>query len=167
MDKIFEIVFIVFMCVSVFIVGILVGHFKSYTSGYIKGVNDAPPCICNCPESYCPPCVCEDNNYCPPEPQFLRIARDVAEEVEYDKKNWNCLDKSEELVRRLENSKWKDKFEVVKGLLFVEEHKNGYTHSFWGYHAWVCTKNRDICIEATKGRIIDPDTYRKRYREDK
>ena len=168
MDRLNEIVITLVMCIIIFLIGVSIGFLKSYTEGYMEGVRDTPACICDCPEIYCPPCVCEDNNYCPPEPQFLRIARDVAEEVEYDRENWNCLDKSNEIIRRLENSKWKGKFEVVRGLVLTEkELKDGTIHKSWVYHAWVCTKNRDICIEATTGRIIDPELYEMNYREDK
>lgn len=166
-----EKVITVLLCVAlVGSLGVLIGHLRSYNLGYIAGVREGnAPCICDmdCDCEDCQPCICQPYMDCPREAIFLRIARDVAEEVEYDRAEWNCLDKSEEIVRRLEDSEWKGKFEVVLGLMLVSREKeDGTDHRYWSRHAWVCSVNRDICMESTKGWVIERGDYEKNYRED-
>lgn len=162
-----QIIIVIIGLILVGLVGVTIGHLRSYNLGYISGVQDAPPCICDIECAEVEPCICNPSLSCrcPALPQFLQIARDLSDEMPYDREDFNCLDYSKELVRRLDLAGRKD-FEVVYGLFYVEEYlDDGTLKTFWGYHAWVCTEHRDICIE--RGKVILPDEYSRKYREDK
>lgn len=104
-----------------------------------------PDCNCNCPSIDCPPI--------PDQPQLLRIAKDVADEIPYDREKWNCLDKSRELVDRLRQAEYDA--HVVKGSV-VSGYKNDTP--IYERHAWV--EVNGIHIEATGGYIITPQNYK-------
>lgn len=145
------------MMAGAFVVGMRYGE----QGGYIRGVESLEwlgSLNHSCPSYNCEPCVCNPVVNCkvPKLSQIKRIALDVAEEVEYDRENWNCEDKSRELVRRLEDAGW-EQFRYVEGLLYQPE-QNG-----WYKHAWVCISGEEMCIEATSGMFIHPDKYQKRY----
>jgi len=82
------------------------------------------------------------------------LSRNLANELEYDWDNFNCVQFSEELVRRLEL--------IGKNAEIVD----GYTKY---PHVWVKCHDCDdklVYIESTSGKVIGEEEYKNDYFED-
>jgi len=139
-----------------FILGLIYGILFGFTTYQI--IFPCPDCIyeppifnLSCPEPKipkCPDCICPEPEK-PKLPSFIEISKNMAEEHEYDFNSYNCDKFSKELVRRLRDYGWNAKY--------------CYGKVSWNdqyYHAWVKV---EVPIEATTGKIIEPNDYKKNY----
>ena len=100
-------------------------------------------------------CICYPFMDHEPEPEFQRIAQEVAAAYEYDINNFNCMDFSAELVQKLTEAGYTARIE------YSEDSKSGrclfnpeWFKEEFGIdlfcHAWVVV---EIPIEATTGKL--------------
>lgn len=142
--------------IAMFVGGIIYGIFVGMLIE--NWIFPCPDCVCkfpdidlSCPEPEipdCPPCVCPPCKK-PKLPSFMQIAQNMVEEHKYDFDRYNCDDFSRELIRRLEDYGWEAKY--------------CYGKVSWNdqyYHAWVLV---EVPIEATSGKVIEPNRYAKDY----
>ena len=155
-----------YLIIGVMFAGLLsISAFIGYEYGVgverLNTLEMIPDCDLKCPKI--PDCVCPDFECpaVPEQPQILMMAKNVAEEIPYDREEWNCLDKSRELVRRLREAGYNAR--VVKGRLLLGNNNEG--QNVYGGHAWVEVDN--LHIEATSGDIITPKGYENDYIEER
>ena len=98
-------------------------------------------------------------------PEYERIAREVAEKHDYNKETFNCKDFSEELVRELKAAGYHARIEISEDarigrcLFNPRWWKEEFGEDLF-CHAWVVL---EIPIEATTGKIIEPEKYEEEY----
>jgi hypothetical protein len=82
-------------------------------------------------------------------PIFLKTAQNLLDERPYDRKEYNCLNMSLELTRRLRQQGYEA--QIVIGDLYYPN------NTYRGGHAWV---EVTTLLDATNGKIIDVDEYK-------